>query len=93
MAAHHLPLGIQKIPGLQLLAGVGGEKSGVIPAGYEADVLTVVLAGVEKAVLFRQLPYLGLGEITQGEANLGQLLLAEAGEEIGLVLGPVRRSH
>ena len=82
---------IQEVPGAQLPAGVFLQKGGVVPAGHKADVLAVVLPGVQEAVLCGNFPDLLLGEAPQGELHPGQLLLTQAGQKIGLVLGPVRR--
>ena len=89
MGAQLFPLLVQEIPRLQGLAGEAGEEGGVISPGHEADVLAVVLAGVEEAVLLGKLPDLGLGQLPQGKANVGKLALGQTGQKIGLILGSV----
>ena len=52
----------------------------------KANILTIVLVSGNEAMLFRDSPYLRLGQITQGELHMGQLLLSHAVEHIALVL-------
>ena len=89
MLPHRATLLIQIIAGGEGVAGVLLQKGGVIPTGDKADVLAVVLAGIDKAVLLGNLPHLLLGQRAQRELNVGKLLLAETGEKIGLVFGGV----
>ena len=82
---------VQKIPGRIVLAGVAFQKCRVVAVRDEADVLRVVLPGVDEAVFLRDGAHLLLGQAAQGELNPGKLLLVQTGEEIALILGLVRR--
>jgi hypothetical protein len=71
------------------LAGPGWEivkKGGQVPALEEADILALGAVQAREAKLPRHLVDLFLGGLAQGKGHLGQLLLAQAGEEVGLVL-------
>ena len=72
-----------------VLPGVALQEGGVISVGDEADVLTVPLPGVAETHFLGDGPDLLLGQFPQGKADVGELMLAEAGEEIALVLGAV----
>ena len=66
------------------------------PSAYDGEIVVpfapeCVLSGVEKALGFGNFPNLRLGKPAQRELDVGQLLLAEASQKIGLVLGPIRR--
>ena len=63
---------------------------GVIPVGHKADVLAVVLAGVDEVPLLRNLPHLGLVQAAQRQAYPGQLLLGEVVQHIALVFALVQ---
>ena len=52
----------------------------------KANILTIVLVGSNKAVLFGDGAHLGLGKLTQRELHMGQLVLRHAVEHIALVL-------
>ena len=91
MLPHHAAGFVQKIPGGVVLAGVALQKGCVVAVRDEADVLRVVLPGVDEAVFLRDGAHLLLGQAAQGELNPGKLLLIQTGEEIALILGLVRR--
>ena len=48
-----------------------------------------MLPGIDEALRFRNLPDLGLGQLSQREQGVGQLLLGERIEDIALVLRPI----
>ena len=75
MFADHAASFVQKIPGGVVFAGVAFQKSRVVTVRHEADVLRVVLPGVDKAVFFCNGTYLLLGQTAEGELNPGKLLL------------------
>ena len=75
--------------GLALLLEIGGEELLVVAAGNEADLLRVGLLGEGKAALARDLADLGLGQAAEREERVRELLLREAEEEVGLVLGQI----
>ena len=50
-----------------------------------------MLPGGDEAVFLGDPAHLFLGQLPQGKAHHGKLLLGQAGQEIRLVLGPVRR--
>lgn len=77
VGAHHLAAPIQKIPGRVVLAGKLLHKAGIVAVRHKADILTVVLLGVDKAVLLRDLSYLSLVQRTQRQTDMRQLLLRE----------------
>ena len=75
MFADHAAAFVQKIPGGVVFAGVAFQKCRIITVRHEADVLRVVLPGVDKAVFLRDGAYLLLGQTAEGELNPGKLLL------------------
>ena len=85
VGAHHLAALIQKISGGVVLAGKLLHKAGVVAVRHKADILTVVLLGVDKAVLLRDLSHLGLVQRTQRQTDMRQLLLREVIQHIALV--------
>ena len=73
-----------------LLFHVGGEELLVVTAGDEADLLGVGLFGQGQAMLAGHFAHFGLGEAAEREQSSRELLLGEAEEEVGLVLGSIR---
>ena len=71
-------------------SGVTLHERDIIPVGDEADVLAVPFPGIDEAILLRNGTHLILGQLTKGEENVGQLVLIQAGQEIGLILGKIR---
>ena len=90
MGAHHLAALIQKIPGGVVLAGELLHKAGIVAVRHKADILTVVLLGVDKAVLLRDLSHLGLVQRTQRQTDMRQLLLRKVIQHIALILALVQ---
>ena len=84
-----MALQVQIIPAGILLSGVAFQEGGIISVRDEADILAVPLPGIDKALLLGDLPHLLLGQLSQGELGVGQLLLIQAGQKVGLILGLV----
>jgi hypothetical protein len=74
---------------LALLFEIGGEELLVVAAGDEADLLRVGLLGERQAGTACHFAHLGLGHAAEREERAGELLLGEAEEEVGLVLGQI----
>ena len=72
-----------------LLVEVGLEEGVVVAAGDEADLLRVGLVGDGEACVGGHLADCGLLHLAEGEEGAGELLLSQAEEEVGLVLGVV----
>ena len=72
-----------------VLSRIPADESGVVPVGDEADVLTFLFLGIDKALLRGDLTDLILGQPPQGEQAVGQLILIQGPEYIALVLFPV----
>ena len=90
MAAQY-PAGlIHKIAGDQSRAAVLPQEGHVIPVGNEADVLAVRLLGVGQAVGGGQSPERRLLIVAGRKQQMGELVLGQLAEKIGLVLPPVR---
>jgi hypothetical protein len=75
--------------GFALLVEVGLEEGVVVAAGDEADLLGVWLGGYVEAGFGGHDADGGLVHLAEGEEGAGELLLREAEEEVGLVLGLV----
>ncbi len=71
------------------LAEVSVDESRIVAVGNEANLLAVGLRGHRQSQLASQIAHLRLGVSAQGKIGAGQLLLLQAEEEIGLVLGVV----
>ena len=89
VGSHHLAVYVQILSCRIGFAGVAGEKSGVVPIGNKADILAVVLAGVDEALLLGNLPDFFFGQVPQRELNVGHLILIQTGQKIGLILGSI----
>ena len=89
VAAHNIAVEIQIIAGRIILAGVFFHEADVIPVRNEADILAVPLAGINKILRLGNLPYLLLGQFSQRESGMHELMLIQAGQEISLILGRV----
>ena len=77
---------VQKIACRVVLAGEVLHEAGVVAVRHKADILAVVLAGVDKMLLFRDLTHFGLVQPPQRQAHMGQLLLGQVIEHIALIL-------
>ena len=89
--SYHGKGAIQEIPGLGNRACVTADKFHVIAAGDKADILAVLLPGVDKALLLGNLPGLLLGQLSEGEQGVDELMLIHACQKIGLILGGIQR--
>ena len=65
------------------------QKRRVVVAGHEANFLAVFLVVSLEAHLFRQRARLWLGQSAERQDGGGELFLAQAEEEVGLVLACV----
>ena len=74
-------------PVAELLA----QPAGVVAVGDEADVVGVGLLGDQQAARGRLRAHLRLGGVAEREQRVGQLLLGEHAEHVGLVLAAVDR--
>ena len=68
---------------------IGLQKIGIVTVGHEADLLGVGLVRDGEAGLLRDAADVVLAVAAEGHEGRGQLLLAEAAEHVGLVLGGV----
>ena len=66
------------------------DRGGIVAVRHEADVLTVVLVRVAKAVCLGDFTRLGLVQAAERKARVRKLLLREPSEHIALIL---RRVH
>ena len=86
----HLSLLIHKI------AREGGSsdcplnEGGIISVGDKADILTIMLVGIDQAVGLGQLANLGFLKTTQREKRMSQLLLGQHVEKIALILAAIQ---
>ena len=76
---------------LRLPAGPLAERLAVVAAGDEADLLALGLVGGHEAEPARHVADLRLRQLTEREPRVLELVLAEAVEEVGLVLVLVAR--
>ena len=89
MLAQHMALPVHEWAGLRLLAGAQLNDAGIVAVRYEADILTVALSGVYKAMLLGNLTRLGLVQRAEREAQMRQLVLIQEIQHIALVLAVV----
>lgn len=71
------------------LAGAQLNDAGIVAVRHEADILTVALSGVYKAMLLGNLTRLGLVQRAEREAQMRQLVLIQEIQHIALVLAVV----
>ena len=91
VASENVPLLVHKIPLWVSLARCALDERRIIAVGDKADVLTVGLAGVEKAQFLGDAARVGLFKLAQRQARVRKLLLREGIEHIALILGGVQR--
>src|SRR6185503_851111 len=72
--------------GLGRPAGPRTERAADVAIGDEADALALRLRGGRQAEVAGDLPDLRLGQLAEGEPGVGELLLPEPVQEVGLVL-------
>ena len=75
--------------GLILLREVGAQEGLVVAIGDEADLLRVGLGGDFEAGLGSEDADVWLTHFTEGEQGVGELVLRQAKEEVGLILGAI----
>ena len=88
--AQHGAAAVDEIAGRGGEPGVPLDHGGIVPVRHEADVLTVRLGGVYKALRLCQLPHLLLPQPTQRKQGVGQLLLGHGVEHVALILACVQ---
>ena len=90
VSAHLFAILVQKITCRVMLAGEVLHEAGVIAVRHKADILAVVLAGIDEMLLFRDFTHFGLVQPPQRQAHMGQLLLGQVIEHIALILALVQ---
>ena len=65
---------------------MAADKGGIVPVGHKADVLALVLLGIDKPLLGGHGPDLVLGQPAQGEQAVAELVLGQVIQHIALVL-------
>ena len=73
-------------PGDRLPASSLAKRVAIVATGDEADLLALGLLGRDQAKATSHVAHLGLGQIAQREPGVRQLVLAQAVQEVGLVL-------
>ena len=53
------------------------DEGGIVAVGHKADILTVGLVGIDKAVLRRDTAHLVLAQSTERESDIAQLFLRQ----------------
>src|ERR1700722_6042754 len=71
---------------------VGVEKLLVVASRNEADLLRIRLRGQSQPVMPRQIANLWLGPFPERKEGTTELILGQTKQEIGLVLGGIRRT-
>src|SRR6185369_17624851 len=89
MPAQRAALAVHDRPGAVLGGRLPLHEARVVPVGDEADLLALRLVGGGQAALPGQPPHLGLLEVAHREEGGGELGLAEAEQEVRLVLAAV----
>jgi hypothetical protein len=90
--AEHASLEIDDVAGVHRVRTQAGDDVGVAAGRHEADVLAVVLVGNRKTEAARELARLGLGHVTEREAQEVELLLRGREQEVALVAVAVGRA-
>ena len=67
------------------------DEGGIVAVGHKADILTVGLVRVDKAVLLRDTAHLVLAQSAERESDMAELFLRQRIEHIALILGGVER--
>ena len=91
MLPHPLAVDVDERPGLRSPAGTLTQRLAVVAAGHEADLLALGLVGGGEPETARDLADLRLGQLAEREPGVLELVLAQAVEEVGLVLVLVPR--
>ena len=85
VAADHATLQIDDLAGLDRLGPELLHDSGVVAAGHEADVLAVGLLRHRQVEALGQRPRLALGQMAERKAQVVELLLRRAEQEVALI--------
>ncbi len=88
--AYHLAGKIQEISLGIVLAGVALHECHIVSIGHEADILGIMLAGVDETLCFGNGSGISFAHIAQGEQGMRQLELGQTGKYIALVLAQIR---
>ena len=91
MLPHPLAVGVDDRPGLRRPAAARPERAADVAVGDEADALALGLVGRRETEVARDVAHLGLGQLAEREPGVRELVLAQAVEEVGLVLVLVAR--
>ena len=92
MLAENMALGVDELSGCEAFSGIMLDEVAVVTVHDEADVLGVVLTGVDEAVLLGYLSNLFLrGEVPERKHGVRELLLGQEVEHIALILCEVFR--
>ena len=87
----HLPaLGIEEVPVRVVLAGEILHEFLIVAVRHKADILTVVLAGVDEMLLFGNGAHFGLVERPQWQPHMGQLFLCQIIKHIALIFSLIK---
>ena len=87
----HLPaLGIEEVPVRVVLAGEILHELLIVAVRHKADILTVVLAGVDEMLLFGNGAHFGLVERPQWQPHMGQLFLCQIIKHIALIFSFIK---
>ena len=81
---------IEEIALRVMLSGKVLHETGVVAVRHEADVLTVVLPGVDELLLFRNFTHFGLVESAQWKPDMSQLFLRQIVQHITLVFSLIQ---
>ena len=85
MLSEDTPVEVEDLPRRVRFSGIAFEKRGVIAVGDKANVLTVMLAGVEKALFRRDTARFVFGKASEWEKRMGKLVLRQRRQHITLV--------
>ncbi len=77
---------IEQRPGLRLPSGALAQRVAIVAARHEADLLALGLVGGRQAERASDLAHLGLGQLAERKPGVLELILAQAVQEVGLVL-------
>src|ERR1700675_3483444 len=75
---------------LSLLLQISFDKTDVIPGWHKANFLALGLPGHGNLQTVRNFAYFAFGKLAEGKIGARKLVLGQAEEEIGLVLGFVQ---
>ena len=86
MPPQHFTVLCHKVSLRRLLSRILLNKCFIVPVRHKANILTVLFMGVKKTVLLRQSTHLLLCQLSQGQTDMGKLLLGKLIEHIALIL-------